>query len=830
MSKLNRSMKKILVFVSFLFVANVMFAQDNSSDILPKNKYTIAGINVEGNQLIDKSIIIAYSGLKIGAELSTSGEQLGIAIRNLWKQKLFNDVIIYADSVQGERIYLTIAVKTSARLSRFVFEGVSKSEATKIKEKLPIIKGEIVNDHLIQTLYNEVKNYYIEKGFLKPEITIVPLPDTLFENNSTKLIVKVDKKNRVRIQEVIIEGNQAVKTSKIRLLLKKTKPFKTWNVFTPSKYLDNKYEEDKKRLIGHYNKLGYRDALITQDTIYFISEDRLIVKIKMEEGIKYYFREINWVGNTKYTDKELELILGIKKGDIYNPEMLEQKLSMNPSGIDVSSLYMDNGYLFFNITPVEVRIENDSVDIEIRIFEGPPATISNVTISGNTRTSDHVILREIRTRPGDKFNRSAVIRTQRELNNLGYFDPEQMNVIPSPNPEKGTVDLEYILVEKPSDQFQLQGGWGAGQFVGSVGFMFSNFSSRKFFKFKEWQPLPSGDGQRLSFRFQSNAIYFSSLNFSFTEPWLGGKKPNSLSISVYRSFQSNGQKKDSEKRSSINITGATVGLGKRLQFPDDYFTMYNSITFQRYELDNYTYEFSFSDGFSNNLNFRHIISRNSVDQPIFPRKGANFSLSLQWTPPYSLFSNKDWSTATLQEKFKWSEYHKWRFDASWFLNIVDNLVFNARMQYGFIGLYNKGVGLTPFERFYVGGSGLSGFHLDGRELISLRGYEDNSLTAENSTEKGGTIFTKYTFELRYPLSLNQAATIYALAFAEAGNSWLNFKEFNPFQVHRSLGAGVRIFMPMFGLLGFDWGYGFDAVPGKPDVNKSQFHISIGQEF
>ncbi|NLJ08297.1 MAG: outer membrane protein assembly factor BamA [Sphingobacteriales bacterium] len=823
-------MKKILLFFVCLASSLSIFAQnDQNSASLPK-KYIIGAIHVEGNENIDPALVIAFSGLSVGNELFIPGDRLGIAIRNLWKQKLFSDINILADSMTEDIIYLTIKVQSAPRLSKYTFTGISKSEAKKIEDKLTIVKGEIVTDYLIQTLYNKVNEFYVEKGYLKPEIKIIPEPDTLFNNNSIKLTVNVNKNEKVKIGYIGIEGNNAVKTSKIKSLMKKTKMFKGWNFYYSFKFLAEKYEEDKNRVIAYYNKHGYRDAKIEYDTVLIGADNKLTVNIKINEGRKYYFRNIYWTGNTKYSDEELNAILGIKKGDVYNPEVLSQKLNMNPAGLDVSSLYMDNGYLFFNINPVEVKVENDSIDIEIRIFEGPPATVSKVLISGNTRTSDHVIMREIRTRPGMKFSRSDIIRTQRELANLGYFDPEQMNVIPTPDPEKGTVDLEYILVEKPSDQFQLQGGWGAGQFVGSLGFMFSNFSSRKFFKFKEWQPLPSGDGQRLSLRFQSNAIYFSSFNLSFTEPWLGGKKPNSLSISFYRSFQSNGKKKTDPLRSSINIAGVTVGLGQRLRFPDDYFTTYNSLTFQRYDLSNYTYEFSFANGYSNNLNFRHLISRNSVDQPIYPRRGSNFSLSLQWTPPYSLFTNKDWSNATLQEKYKWSEYHKWRFDASWFLNIVQNLVLNARMQYGFIGFFNPKVGLTPFERFYVGGSGLTGFHLDGRELIALRGYEDNSLTAQNATEKGGTIFNKYTLELRYPLTLNQSATIYALVFAEAGNSWLRFKEFNPFKVYRSLGAGIRIFMPMFGLLGFDWGYGFDAVPGSPEANKSQFHISIGQEF
>lgn len=821
--------RKILILLSFSAVFS-LYAQESVLNFSSPKKYRIAAIQVSGNENIDPAIIIAFSGLSIGSEIYFPGDRFGIAIRNLWKQKLFSDITIIADSTVNDLIYITIQVKSAPRLSKYTFSGISKSEAKKIEDNLSVVKGEIVTEYLLQTLYNKVRDFYLTKGYLNPEIRILSYPDTLFNNNSIKLTIEINKNAKVKIGNINISGNSAVRTSKIYALMKKTKMYRGWNFFYSFKFISDQYENDKNKVIAYYHKLGYRDAKIEYDTVILSSDNKLIINMKINEGRKYYFRNIYWTGNTKYSNEELNLILGIKKGDVYNSEILGQKLSMNPTGLDISSLYMDNGYLFFNVTPVEYKVEYDSIDIEIRIFEGPPATVNKVLISGNTRTSDHVIMREVRTRPGMKFSRSDIIRTQRELANLGYFDPEQMNVIPTPDPEKGTVDLEYILVEKPSDQFQLQGGWGAGTFVGSLGFMFSNFSSRKFFKFKEWQPLPSGDGQRLSLRFQSNAIYFSSFNLSFTEPWLGGKKPNSLSISLYRSFQSNGKKKTDPDRSNITILGATVGLGQRLRFPDDYFTVYNSFTYQRYELSNYSYEFSFANGFSNNLNFRHIIARNSVDQPIYPRKGSNFSLSLQWTPPYSLFSDRDWSSATLQEKYKWSEYHKWRFDASWFLNIVENLVLNARMQYGFIGFFNADVGLTPFERFYVGGSGLTGFHLDGRELIALRGYEDNSLTAQNSTEKGGTIFNKYTLELRYPLSLNQSATIYALVFAEAGNSWLRFKEFNPFKVYRSLGAGIRIFMPMFGLLGFDWGYGFDPVPGSPESNKSQFHISIGQEF
>ena len=825
-------MKVKLALLVFTFICVKSFTQVSVEDFdytFPK-KYKIQSINVSGDANIDRVIIVAYSGLSVGKEVYIPGDEISQAIRNLWKQKLFSNVILYVDSLSGENVYLTIDVKTRPRLSRYSLDGVSKSEAEKIKEKISLVQGEIVTQQLLQNVTNQVKEYFIDKGYYNPSIEISQTGDTLFAKNSVQLNIKIAKNSKIRIGELIVEGNSIVKDRKINSLLKKTKQYNKWNIFRTSKYIETLYEEDKERIIGHYNTLGYRDARIVYDSVSFVNNEFIRIKIQIEEGGQYYFRNIVWTGNTKYTVKDLDAVLGIMKGDVYNPDLLEQKLHMSPTGIDISSLYMDNGYLFFSVVPVEIGVEKDSIDLEIRLFEGPQATISSVTISGNLRTSDHVILRELRTRPGEKFSRADIIRSQRELNQLGYFDPEQMNVIPTPDPENGTVALEYKVVEKPSDQFQLQGGWGAGQFVGSLGFVFSNFSTKKMFKPKAWRPLPAGDGQRLSIRFQSNAKYYSSFNFSFTEPWFGGKKPNSFTLSLYQSFQSNGISKDNPDFQQIKITGATVGLGKRLKFPDDFFTLYSAITYQRYDLNNYQYEFTFTDGYSNNLNAKIVLARNSVDPPIYPRKGSSFSLSAQASPPYSLFSNKDYTNASQQEKFRWMEYHKWRFDAAWYLTVFDKLVAHVGIDMGFLGMYNRSIGITPFERFYVGGDGLSGYNLDGRELIALRGYENNTLTAEKNDEIGGTIFNKYTLEVRYPFSLNPSATIYALVFAEAGNSWINFKEYNPFSVYRSLGAGVRIFMPMFGLLGFDWGYGFDDVPGSPAANKGQFHISIGQQF
>ncbi len=505
---------------------------------------------------------------------------------------------------------------------------------------------------------------------------------------------------------------------------------------------------------------------------------------------------------------------------------------MNQNGHDISSLYMDDGYLFFSVTPVEVNVENDSIDLEMRIYEGKQARINKVTVVGNIKTNDRVIMREIRTKPGQLFSRADIIRTQRELAQLGYFDQEKLGVNPKPNPVDGTVDIEYTVEEKPSDQLELSGGYGANQLVGTLGLSFNNFSARNIFKKGAWSPLPSGDGQRLSLRAQTNGKYYQSYNASFTEPWLGGKKPNSLSVSVFHSVQSNGVSFGEGNRQAIYITGMSVGLGKRLKKPDDFFTNYNEVNYQYYTLDNYVGTFLFNNGHSTNLSFTEAISRNSIDAPIYPRTGSTLTFSLKFTLPYSLFNNVNYATASIAERYKYIEYHKWKFSSSWFTKLAGNLVLNTKIQYGFLGLYNRAVGPAPFERFYVGGDGLSGYALDGREIIALRGYTNNSVTPRNAAgaQVGGTIFDKYTLELRYPLSLNPSATIYLLAFAEGGNSWLTFKDFNPFSSKRSAGGGVRIFLPVFGLLGLDWGYGFDEIPNDPNANGSQFHFTIGQQF
>lgn len=793
--------------------------------------YSIGGVLITGTKYLDENVLISISGLTVGDSLEIPSEKIADAIKNLWKQGLFSDVQILMNRVVGNTVFIEIKLQERPRLSTFKFNGVSKSEADKIREKIKLERDKVITENVLATTKNSVRDFYIEKGYLNVLVDVKEVKDTSFANREI-LIIDVDKKSKIKINSLEFSGNSFLTSSTLRHAMKDTKVKKWYKIFTSSKFLEEKYQEDKKKVIAKYTDKGYRDAKIMSDTIVKHDESSVDIRIMIDEGNQYFFRNINWVGNVKYSSHFLDSLLGIKKGDIYEQSVLDERLFMNQSGRDISSLYMDDGYLFFSVTPVEINVEKDSIDLEMRIYEGKQARINKVTIVGNTKTNDRVIMREIRTKPGQLFSRADIIRTQRELAQLGYFDQEKLGVNPKPNPIDGTVDIEYTVEEKPSDQLELSGGYGANQLVGTLGLSFNNFSARNTFKKGTWTPLPSGDGQRLSLRAQTNGKYYQSYNASFTEPWLGGKKPNSLSLSVFRSIQSNGISSLEAGRQAIYITGVTVGLGKRLKKPDDFFTIFHEVSYQYYTLNNYGGTFLFANGHANNLSFQESISRNSIDAPIFPRTGSQITLSLQFTPPYSLFNNIDYTTATDAERYKFIEYHKWKFNSSWFTKLVGNLVLNTKIQYGFLGLYNHNLGASPFERFYLGGDGLSGYALDGREIIALRGYSNNSLTPRNTlnAQVGGTIFDKYTLELRYPVSLNPSATIYLLAFAEGGNSWLKFKEFNPFSAKRSAGMGIRIYLPVFGLLGLDWGYGFDEIPNDPAANKGQFHFSIGQQF
>lgn len=796
-------------------------------------EYELGGITVSGVQFLDESVLITLTGLNVGDRYRIPGERISMAVENLWKQGLLSDIKVIATKVIGDRIFLNFQLSERPRLSRFAFQGISKSEADKLREKLQLVKGKVITENLVYLTRNQVRDYYIDKGFLFIDVSIQTERDSSAGANQELMRITVGNRKRVKINDVIFHGNTVMSEKKLLRKMKGSKESAWYKIFSNSKYGDEALEKDKEKIIATYAGKGMRDASIVRDSVYRHDERTVNIELWIEEGPKYYFRNIEWVGNTKYTSTQLGQILGIKRGDVYNQQKLEEGLFISQSSRDISSLYMDDGYLFFQVTPVEVLVDQDSIDLEMRIYEGKQATVNRVTVKGNTKTNDKVVLREIRTKPGQLFNRSDIIRTQRELAQLGYFDQEKLNVNPKPNPADGTVDIEYTVEERPSDQLELSGGWGGGAgVVGTLGVSFNNFSARNIFRRDTWSPLPTGDGQRLSIRFQSNGRFFQSYNASFTEPWLGGRKPNSLSVSAFRSIQTDGLPKDDANRSVLAISGMSVGLGRRLTWPDDFFQIYHEAAFQRYSLDQWTGTFLFTDGNSNNLNFEQTISRNSVDGLIWIRSGSQLSFTLQLTPPFSLFNKTtDYASAPSEIKYKWIEYHKWKFSGSWYRSLGNKFVLFSRAQMAILGFYNPDIGPSPFERFYLGGDGLSGFALDGREIIALRGYENNTITPRiKGNPVGGTAYNKFTMELRFPVSLNPSATIYTLAFLEGGNNWLGTRYFNPFVLKRSAGVGVRIFLPMFGLLGLDWGYGFDEVENLPGVNGANFHFTIGQQF
>jgi outer membrane protein insertion porin family len=874
----------IIILSLFLMVLLVMLGPTAKAQIVTGNQelpvdynnpveYEIGGITVSGVQYLDKNVLIMISGLKVGDKIKVPGDRFRNAIKKLLDQGLFEFVNISATDVRDNLIFLNIDLRERPRLSKFSFNGVKKAEADNIREEIAIVRGDVVTDNLITTSRNRIINFFTKKGYLDANVEITQTADTA-RDNSVILTFDIQKNDRIKIYDISFSGNKNLSTQKALKTLKETKEkgaFRPFNdidiliwqsvnaalkldfkevptlandyvndniklrIFKASRYIEDDYEEDKLKLIEKYNNLGFRDARIVKDSISRYDENTVNIHIEIDEGNRYYFGDINWVGNTIYTDEFLSGILRIETGDIYNKEVLNTNLSFNPAGIDVSSLYLDDGYLFFQAVPIETRVENDTIDIEIRIREGKQARINQVMVKGNTKTNDRVIIRELRTRPGQLFNRTNIIRTTRELAQLRFFNPETISPDVQPNPTDGTVDLIYSVEETSADQIELSGGWGYGRVIGTLGLSFNNFSMRNIFNGKAWRPIPSGDGQKLSVRLQSYGRGYISYSLSFTEPWLGGKKPNALSVSYYHSLYSNGLARNNPERAAFVIDGISVGLGKRLRWPDDFFSLYQSVNLQIYNLTNYAAILPVGDGNGkfNNLNYNVVLSRNSIDAPIYPRSGSEVSVSLAVTPPYSALNDKDYSTLSDNEKYKWVEYHKWKIKANFFTKLIGNLVLSTRTQFGFLGAYNKELGLTPFERFYLGGDGLSGYNnLDGRELIGMRGYGNETITPDYYLNRnlGGAIYSKYTFELRFPLSLNPNATIYALSFLEAGNSWANFSEFNPFKVYRSTGFGLRVFLPMFGLLGLDWGYGFDDVPGIPGANKGQFHFSINQSI
>lgn len=816
------------------------FAQSDSInsyatiDYGSSKSYIVAGFEVTGTSYYDKSVIQIIAGISIGQKIKIPSDDVTKTITALWKQKLFDDIKLKVQKIENEKIWLELALKEKPRLSTFSIIGVRKGKAEDISEVLSMKAGQIINQNLMVTVEREIKKFFADKGRSDTKVKF-ELVDYNPVKNTNKLKIFVTPGPKIKIENIIIDGNIALSDKQVRGQMKETKWRK--RLFSKSKFIEENYNDDKQLIIEKYLSMGYRDIQIVSDSVWRGSNQNVNIKIVINEGLKYYFRNINFIGNSKYKDDELHRVLNIKRGDVYDQTLLDQRLNMSQQGLDVSTLYMDDGYLFFRVEPVEVLIENDSIDLEIRITEGEQARINKVTVKGNTKTSDHVILRELRTKPGQLFSRSDITRSLRELSQIGYFNPEALGVNPVPNPATGTVDIEYKVEERANDQIELSGGWGAGMIIGTLGLTINNFSARKVTKSGAWNPIPSGDGQRISLRAQTNGTFFQSYSASFTEPWLGGKKPNALSVSIFHSRQTNGYSSSDGRSTGLFTSGLTVGLGKRLKWPDDYFVLQYQASFQQYD-HKYSeaglpYISSIAAGVSNNLSFKMVLGRNSTDQIIYPRSGSNISLSLQATPPYSLLSNSINSGSNL----RWLEFHKWKFDATFFNRIFGDLVFMTRLNFGAIGRYNNDLAITPFERFWVGGAGLTGFNLDGRELISLRGYSDNSLTplyrdpnTLSIAPKGATVYNRFTMELRYPISLNPQATVFPLMFVEAGNAQLDFRDFNPFKVYRSYGMGVRIFLPMFGMIGLDYGWGIDDIPLRQGVNGGNFHFLIGQQF
>ena len=839
--------KKITYSLILAFFYFNVYAQENLESVVdytsPK-EFILSNVNIIGTKYVNSSNILDITSLKINQKIKIPGTDISSAINKLWQQNLFSNIEIEIDEVYNDSVSLNIILNEYPRLSKFKFIGnISKSNISTLKDDLKLARGKILTQNLIKNSINKIKKFYTDKGFLKIDVKHEIVEDTLTLNSSI-LIFEINKNKKVKIRDIVIKGRKqivnknksiinnkdtvyALSNYRLKKSMKETKVKNKWRFFKVSKFIKENYEADKENIISEYNNRGYRDAKILNDTIYYNSDNTITIEITLDEGDPYLFGNINFIGNKKYTNFELLNQLSIDSGDVFNQSILDSRLFGTPEGTDISSLYLDNGYLFFNATPVEVSTADNIIDLEIRLYEGDQARINKVSVKGNTKTQDHVIMRELRTRPGDLFKRSDIMRSQRELAQMQYFDPEAFDVKIDPNPTRNEVDVTYIVAEKSSDQIQLQGGWGGGRVVGSLGFTFNNFSSRNLFDGSKWRPLPSGDGQRLSLVARSNGVYYQNYNISFVEPWLGGKKPTSLQVSVFRAISSNGLQ--DEQRQEIQVTGLSFGVGKRLKNPDDYFTVYNGLNFMQYKLSNSQSFFSFRNGVSNNVNYNINIGRNSVDQINFPRQGSNFLLSLKLSPPYSMFDDiDDYSTLSDQEKFEWVEYYKWKFKATWFSPFTEKLVLATRTEFGFLGAYNQDLGVSPFERFYVGGDGLSGmgYMNDGRELVALRGYANNSI----SPQTGATIYNKYTAEIRYALSLNPTSTMYAHAFLEAGNAWEKFENFNPFGVKRSVGVGIKIMLPMIGMMGLDYGWGLDEIPGNSEANGGQFHFSIGQNF
>jgi outer membrane protein insertion porin family len=844
-------MNKFFLAILFSLISTATFAQiggsrlnkstipvDSLSYLTPKD-YIIGDITVAGTKYLDKDVLIQIAKISKGDKINLPGEASANVLKNMWAQGLFDDVQLNITRMNLDTIYLELYVTERPRLSRLRLNGIRKGEVEDIQKKLNDKTGKIVNENLLSTTTAIVKKHFNEKGYMNTTVDIKQQRDPA-DSNSVILNVNIDKKQKVKINEVIFEGNKDFKSAKLKGYLGKTKERKFYNVFGSKKFKQDQYEEDKQGLIEKMQAKGYRDAEILSDSVWKHDENTVNVKIKVYEGHKYYFGNITYAGNARYPGSTLDKIMRIKKGDVFSEEELNKRLNGGtPDGSDINSLYLDDGYLTFNSEAVQTRIYNDTIDLNIRIYEGAQYTINRVMVKGNEVTNDKVVLRELATKPGQKFSKALIVRSTRQITQLGNFDEQKIEPKPTNiNPNDGTVDIIYNVVEKPSDQIELSGGFGGGQLVGTLGLTFNNFSVRNLFNGKAYKPLPKGDGQKLSLRGQANGRNYQNFSFTFSEPWLGGKKPIYFSLSAYTQLSSTGQfyAKSDDRYNYLRINGVGVTLGKRLNWPDNYFQLNYSLNFDHYTLDNFRQGFLFANGTSYNIKLTQEFSRNSVDAPIYPTSGSNIKFTLQVTPPYSLFNNTNYRIATPEERYRFVEYHKWKFDAQWFTKITGKLVLMSQTRFGFIGSYNSLVGPSPFERFKVGGDGMATYQfLQGSEIIALRGYQNFSVVPEGAgytsdSNPGSPIYNKFTLEMRYPVIASQSATIFLLTFAEGGNTWNNFRDYNPFNIRRSVGVGARIFLPIFGLLGLDYGYGFDKIPGIRDANKGQFHFSIAQSL
>ncbi len=812
-----------------------------SAQVLPQqsedsNLYTIAGVTVRGNSLYSSQIIVHETGLVEGSQVRIPGEQISSAIRRLWKHGLFDNVEIYVDRVEGDKVYLDIEVQERTPITRLQYVGVSRTMQEDLAKDLTMNANQKVSEDLIQSVKNYIEKRYVKRGFLSAKVTVEVTPDTLRENGGVHMKVILDKGERVRINSINFQGNQVLTADQLRKAMKDTKQIKHLNIFKQSKLVEDKYEDDLKNIVEKYKTLGYRDARVVGDTITWNKGDNTLdINIAIDEGNKYHYRSIKFLGNSKFSTEQLKTILGIKEGDVYNGELLAKRISGSKDGRDIQSLYMDNGYLFAQIMPVEVSADRDSIDLEIRIIEYDKAYINRVTVKGNTRTFDEIIYRELTTKPGDLFSKTAIMQSQQRIGALGFFDGENIGIDPKPNLSTGTVDIDYTVVEKNSSQIELQGGWGGGMFIGTVGLSFNNFSTRNLFNKKAWKPLPMGQGQTFSLRFQA-AQGYTSYQMSFMEPWIGGRRPLSITTSFYYTKQEAYNYYTNERmKGRLDIFGGGIVLGKRLNWPDDYFVGTIGINYSRYGWKDYDwgiYQESFTKGTSNNLNLSLGLNRRSSgSNPIYPTYGSDISLSLFLTPPYSLFNGRDYSDPDLSDvkRYEWLEYYKFKAKATWYNNIAAKLVLVTNVEFGYMGMYNHKVGLGPFERFIMGGSGMSQYQYYSGEIIPLRGYKDNTIASSTSMVGiGDPIYNRFTVELRYPITLSQTTSIFVLLFAEGGNTYADLKSYNPFKLHRSTGAGIRVYMPMFGMLGFDFGYGFDPMPGEK--RGWQFHFSLGQQL